>query len=165
MEQRGVLSGSEMVKTDHPNYISIRDFGNTEFGFGYQGAPDSRGMLDIIDAYVEYTNTTNATMKWSGFTDLFFNGAYQNIPSLSDIEVRCPASYADFAVDINANFSISQPEQTDCEQFTQNVKAAYQRESFENFLSEKRADFIEGYLKQATENPVSYTHLTLRTIA
>ena len=137
----------------HPNYLSIGEFGATPFNYGYDGIS---GYIDqfrnLVNSEIA-TNPDESTTKWQ----TFMQDQYALLVSNNSEELcNIPNAYL---VPTNS-IEVPELQQTYCEQFRTSVTGSYQRDNLEQFLNRKREEFIQGYLKQATDLVVENFDMT-----
>ncbi len=125
------------------SYMTIADFGATDFNYGYDG------MQSVIDAYKVHTNSTpvNERKSWRAFTashliKLQATGACISIPN------GFPVDFSDIV--------IPEPEYSTCEELTRSIYASYVKDTYEAYLDGQREIFVNAYVKQAMEDVVEH---------
>ncbi|AXT53943.1 RHS repeat protein [Aquimarina sp. BL5] len=125
-----------VTSTLHPFYMHITRFGATEFNYGYED------METVIDAY--YTHVQSVAegehKTWAAFTSDYLNDRP---------EICVPRAFP-----VVSDIELPQPDETDCEQFVANVRGAYLRDTYDNFLISKREEFIKAYIDNAMDGAV-----------
>ncbi|WP_159025704.1 GH-E family nuclease [Aquimarina sp. Aq78] len=124
-------------------YMTIADFGATDFNYGY------RDMVNVINAYKAHTNTTAVDKRdsWRTFTanhlvQLQQGGACIPIPS-------------PFPVD-TSGIEVPQSDQNTCEELTRSIHASYSLDTYQAYLEGQRQMFINAYVKHAIEGVVEH---------
>ncbi|MFC5047209.1 RHS repeat-associated core domain-containing protein [Aquimarina hainanensis] len=121
-------------------YMTIMDFGATDFNYGYSD------MESVINAYKVYIDGTTADNRdsWREFTTSHLL-ALQATGSC--IPVPDP-----FLIDMGG---ISAPDQEpSCEKLTKSIHETYMQDTYEVYLEQQRARFIKAYIQQATAGVV-----------
>ncbi|WP_428741886.1 RHS repeat-associated core domain-containing protein [Tenacibaculum sp.] len=126
-------------------YITIGTFGATEFGYGYNG------IQEVINAYAQHVTDNAATpdniQNWAEFTSDYLETLQASSPNnCVSLPVALPINTGDF--------KLPAPTTTPCEQFATSVYSTYKDDNYEAFLKKEREDFINAYLKHATDNVV-----------
>ncbi|PIA78152.1 hypothetical protein BFR04_07945 [Gaetbulibacter sp. 4G1] len=128
-------------------YVTIAEFGATEYGYGYQG------MTSVITAYAQHVTANVATpeniQSWTTFTEASFT-ADEASAALSGTCMGLPGPLPLST----GNITMAPPENGPCKQFAINVHNTYLRDNREAFLKRERAAFIEAYLEEATTKAV-----------
>ncbi|WDF64542.1 DUF6443 domain-containing protein [Flavobacterium sp. KACC 22763] len=129
--------GAMGVRTmGHYNYLSIRDFGDTDLHYGY------KNMDAAIAAYKTY-NDANANNEDKLFWKDFINTKY--VPSMTD----CPPAIMPFY-----SISVPAPENSPCEELKASVSGTYQTDSYNKYIASLRQDFIDQYTEKAMSTVV-----------
>ncbi|MEZ0130272.1 hypothetical protein AB9T88_11105, partial [Flavobacterium sp. LBUM151] len=118
------------------NYISIRDFGNTDLHYGY------KNMDAAIAAYVAY-DSANASNEDRLFWKEYINTIYA--PGITE----CPPALMPFY-----SIPVPAPEHTPCEELAASVKATYQTDSYNKYIASLRQDFIDQYTEKAMNSVI-----------
>ncbi|MFI0428878.1 polymorphic toxin type 43 domain-containing protein [Mariniflexile sp. HMF6888] len=133
------------------HYIPIGTFGATEFGYGYDSPEDSYiGMQGIIDQYEQHVNNTayDDVKTWLQFTSDYL----YEITNKGSFCISLPSALA--TMPTTDGYTYPEPTTTPCEEFTASIITSYTNDSYEAFLKKEREDFINAYLKHATEEVV-----------
>ena len=130
------------------HYITIANFGATEFGYGYEEDPNDSviGMQGIIDLYVtDIANASNTDdiKSWVKFTS-------DHLYSLTTQGTKCISLPAPLPI-TTEGYTIDLPEDSPCEQLTKAIHSSYSNDAYANFLKREREAFINEYLKHAIE--------------
>ncbi|QKX05219.1 hypothetical protein HN014_09910 [Aquimarina sp. TRL1] len=121
-------------------YMTIMDFGATDFNYGYS---DMKTVINVYKAYVDRTTADNRD-SWREFTTSHLL-ALQATGSC--IPVPDP-----FLIDMGG---ISAPDQEpSCEKLTKSIHETYMQDTYEVYLEQQRARFIKAYIQQATAGVV-----------
>ncbi|WP_298320821.1 DUF6443 domain-containing protein [uncultured Aquimarina sp.] len=125
-----------VTSTLHPFYMHITRFGATEFNYGYED------METVIDAYYLHVQSVaeGEHKTWAAFTSDYLNDRP---------EICVPRAFP-----VVSDIELPQPDETDCEQFVANVRGAYMRDTYDNFLISKREEFIKAYIDNAMDGAV-----------
>ncbi|GAA3582432.1 RHS repeat-associated core domain-containing protein [Snuella lapsa] len=138
------------------HYLTIAQFGATEFGYGYDDPNDgSPGMQAIIDAYVTHVNnvaTTDEIQTWAQFTSDY-------LYTLTNEGTTCISLPAQLPI-TTEGYTIPLPQQTPCEEMATSIYNSYRDDAYEAFLKKEREDFINAYLKHAVEEVVENFDMT-----
>ncbi|QKX05215.1 RHS repeat protein [Aquimarina sp. TRL1] len=140
-----------IVSTLDLYYLTISEFGATEFNYGYPGMRRTyKGRSAVIDLYQAHVSSSGDSAKsWTAFTT-----DYLNTSGNEDICVPRPF-FTDFT-----EVTVTIPDDTDCQQFVKSVRAAYTRDVYDSYIAGKRAEFIAEYLSQAIDNAVETFDMT-----
>ncbi|TBN11950.1 DUF6443 domain-containing protein, partial [Hyunsoonleella pacifica] len=132
------------------NYISIGDFGATDFGYGYDDPDDGRvGMQGIIDEYLNtHLNDNNISFDDKKTWMQFASDHYYQLTDQGNSCISLPPL---LPVDFNDVYYPA-PKESSCERFTENIKNTYGKNNYEEFLRKEREKFLNAYLRHATEN-------------
>lgn len=125
-------------------YITISEFGATEFGYGYNG------MNAVISAYqdhIEATSNIDDIKTWARFTS---DHLYFDLTAQGDTCISLPAPLK-ITTEVP---EIELPDDSNCEQLTKAIYNSYGDDSYQEFLRKEREDFIKAYLNHATKKVV-----------
>ncbi|MDO5981902.1 RHS repeat protein [Flavivirga spongiicola] len=136
------------------HYITIAEFGATEFGYGYED-PDLNidGMKGIIDAYAAHVTTMDAAgtsddiKTWAQFTS-------DQLYLLTAAGTTCISLPAPLPITTKGYQPPTFPEDPPCVEFAKAIYNSYRDDAYEALLDKEREDFINAYLKNAVENAV-----------
>jgi RHS repeat-associated protein len=127
-------------ETENPLFISLTGFGGTALNYGYNR--DNQGYQPVIAAYESYISgmsDVGPVLSWSSFAAGYI--------TLNHI---CPPA------PMLPEHTISVQMDNPCEEFEQNVAAAYNTESYIDYIEQKKNAFkiayIAGALDTAVEN-------------
>ncbi|MBL4654187.1 MAG: thrombospondin type 3 repeat-containing protein, partial [Flavobacteriales bacterium] len=135
-------------------YITIADFGATEFGFGYDD-PDTVGlneMLTVINAYATHVSDNNTAgtpdniQTWAQFTSEYL-GALESTGAAVCVSLPIPLPIT------TKDYTIDDPD-LPCVEFMESIYAAYTLSNYQEFLEKERKAFIKAYLENAVDNAV-----------
>jgi RHS repeat-associated protein len=124
-----------ITSTEHPNYLTIIQFGHTDLNYGY---------LDIdsaIQLYAQYNFSP------SNNPSLFLWREYINTIYMAEHLQGCPPGPLN-------TFSIPVKFLNPCEELAANVQATYQLESYAAYIAYLRNQFIAQYTAQAVATAV-----------
>lgn len=135
----GVSTVDNVINTEHPRYLTISQFGDTNLNYGYSG------MAAVITAYQAYLASTLPVdpeavndeapthVGWNEFVDKIYMSTHQICP---------PAP-------MYINSLIIDEGLTPCEQMMLTLAETYQDDAYNNYLTELRENFIKRYIKEA----------------
>ncbi|MDO5971995.1 GH-E family nuclease [Flavivirga aquimarina] len=128
------------------HYITIANFGATEFGYGYDEDPNDNviGMQGIVDLYatdVANASNTDAIKSWVKFTSDHLYALTTEGTICISLPGPLPITTEDYTIDL--------PEDSPCEQLTKAIHSSYSNDAYANFLKREREAFINEYLKHA----------------
>ena len=133
---------------DHPDFISIAEFGNTNLNYGYNY------IEYAIDSYKTYKvgkdPKSPTTKRWMDFVDKEYLVVYADF---------CPPAPLPAIYNIN-NIPLNEQTLSTCEEFNLNVNATYQDEFYQNYLNRLVENFKRDYIKEGIENVVENFDVT-----
>ncbi|NMH85959.1 RHS repeat-associated core domain-containing protein [Flavivirga algicola] len=136
------------------HYLTIGDFGATEFGYGYED-PDINiaGMEGIIDAYVAHINamdtagTPDDIKTWVQFTS-------DKLYELKEDGTKCISLPSPLPITTNGYQPPNMPEDPPCVEFAKAIYNSYRDDAYIALLDREREAFINAYLENAINNAV-----------
>ena len=125
------LTTLNITTNDHPQYISIQQFGATPLNYGYSG------MLAVITGFRNYVNTPgNAYATWGGYVT--------NVYVEENTVCAPPAMTPSFQ-----NLPPVEVGPTPCEIFNTNIQAMYQTEMLNAYFDSLKERFVQEYIAAA----------------
>ncbi len=128
------LSILEITTNDHPQYITIQQFGATPLNYGYNN------MLEVINGFKDYiSEPDNIYASWSGYVTNVYT---------AENEVCVPPALVPSFQNLTPPGEILSP----CEVFNQNIQAFYENELLNAYFESLRERFIQEYIDAALAN-------------
>lgn len=146
-------------RTNSIHYLTISNFGATQFGYGFDDPNDGiQGMQGIIDAYEAHIYNApgpDDIKTWIQFTNEYM---YYNLTGEGSFCISLPAIIPITVT--TEDYPTILPEATPCEQLHTAIYNSYSNDSYDTFLIKEREAFIKAYLKHATEEVVENFDMT-----
>ncbi|WP_308993698.1 polymorphic toxin type 50 domain-containing protein [Mariniflexile litorale] len=144
------LTALGVTSTNSLHYITIGEFGATEFGYGYS---DINNVINAYETHVSYHNTQgdpDDIKTWSQFTSDYL----YEITNEGSFCISLPASILTAPSTDGYQYPDDPNKKTPCEEFTASILASYSKDNYDVFLKKERENFINTYLQYATNNVV-----------
>ena len=125
------LATLNITSNDHPQYITIQQFGVTPLNYGYAH------MATVVDDFYSYINAPdNLYATWNGYVTNVYT---------QEKEVCPPPAL----LPTNQNLSPIEPQPSPCEIFNVNIQAAYKTELLQAYFDNLKERFIQEYTTAA----------------
>ena len=138
------------------HYLTIAEFGATEFGYGYDDSNDGiPGMQAIIDAYVNHVNNAESTddvQTWTQFTSDYLYALTNQGTTCVSLPPPLPIT--------TEGYDITLPELSPCEELATSIYNSYSDDAYDAFLKKEREDFLNAYLDHAVGKVVENFTMT-----
>ena len=124
---------------DHPEYLTILEFGHTNLNYGYNG------INEAISFYVTFkSNPLNIEIKWREYVnEIFMQQNFQGCP---------PKPMETFSIPVE----ILNP----CQELVNNVMATYTNDSYLAYIESLKKKFVEDYIREAMSTVVEQFGMT-----
>lgn len=132
------LTALGVNSVNHPKYISITQFGDTDLHYGYNLIND---VINLYDAYCDNT-ADDIELGWKDYI------REKYMPTIIN-SGNCPPAVMEMEM-----ITVEEDPVSNCEKALTNISAVYGQEAYNDYLATLRDKFIRDYIKGAMENAV-----------
>ncbi|MFB9110344.1 RHS repeat-associated core domain-containing protein [Flavobacterium gyeonganense] len=144
------LAKLEVKKLYDIRFRTLAQFGDTYLHYGFNG------INAVIDLYKEYYDQNIVVNNQANPDILNWNEWVETIFRPANTGKVCPPAA------LSSSVSPALPEETEstCEKLVKNIAEAFSADNFNNWLQEKRKEFIASYIKKAMSDVVETLDMT-----